>query len=226
METKKGIEYLSQALAPAGVIAYAVIYMAYDRFYSGLGISPHDLGLDFSTTLARSVSFFNAIAINASYTTIGVFLFARFMLQRSGTVPTTSALFLRSLQVSLLMWLAWLSFGVHTTIDRAVSDVRSGAVVLPMFHTITGGNLLPIRADAVRVTRTAPAETNLGISSLESRKLLYLGSDNGDPASAWFYDAGTQSALRVPLASIVLEVSNCTEAGFPDERCKSVAGRE
>lgn len=226
MSAKRGIDYISQALAPAAVVAYAMFYVLYDAFYRGLGLSPSDLGLDWAAVLARSVPFFYSVAVNSALGLAVVYFFARALLRERGmTMPPPSTLLLRCLQVMLLVWLTVLFVGLKAPVDRAISDARAGKVVLPIFHTITGATLLPIRAEAVNVTRIGPADAGSGIASLESRELLYLGSDNGDPASAWFYDHRTQSSLRVPLAAVVLEVENCTEAEFPGERCKTVAGR-
>jgi hypothetical protein len=227
MDAKRSIDFISQALVPAGVIAYAMVYVLYDSFYGGLGLSPSDLGLDWTTVLARSGPYFYSVAVNSALGAVVAYFMARALIRDRGmTVPPPSTLMLRSLQVMLLIWLIVLFAGLKSPVDRAISDAREGKVVLPIFHTITGATLLPIRAEAVNVTRIGPADARSGIASLESRELLYLGSDNGDPASAWFYDHRTQSSLRVPLAAVVIELINCTEAEFPDARCKTVAGRD
>lgn len=224
MDPKRGLEYVSQALAPAGLVAYALVYVAYDKFYKSLGLNPSDLGLTFTTVLERSVTLYYAIGLNAILAAPALYFVLRIKLGKS--VMQKKWNYLRVLQITLIGNLIWLFFGIHVTLDRAIQDVRLGNVVLPFYHPATNTTLLHFRADAVTVTDVGPVTPKSAVDGISSRELLYLGSDNSDPASAWFYDYRAQSSFRMALSSIIIEIANCDERDFPNPRCSTVAGRD
>jgi hypothetical protein len=99
---------------------------------------------------------------------------------------------------------------------RWASAVKAGR---PVVLTPTGPVIaIPLQANPAKVW---PADTSSGALSIDlrhNRDLVYLGQANG---IAVLYDSTSQSVFRLPLSSIVLQVSNCRSSTSPDPACKN-----
>jgi hypothetical protein len=229
---------LAPILATSGVLLYAILSLAYELFYSPLGIDPAEVGLNYANILAHSVGFLLAIigtvilVMAISYTVPSIVVIIGHLVKRVvKRAPNRTSLWqavyisIRPRRAQELLMLAfftgvflWTFFSPGpghyarlAQIGASVSPVRFGPVIA-----------LSIRAAPVTLRPLSSAQEPYIAALQENRNLLYMGQNDG---TSIIYDATNQQVIRIPTTSVLIQVSNC-EARRPEMRCRAFRAGE
>jgi hypothetical protein len=205
-------------LLAGGLLAYAGFALYFDRFYAELGVSPAETGFSYGTILSTATEL---ILYDLIISSVGSLLIA-WTLRGKERIPFINAKWsFRSIYLTsfALVYCGVLlaSFILSPRAGaRWASAVKAGR---PVVLTPTGPVIsIPLQANPAKVW---PADTSKGTLSIDlrhNRSFIYVGQANG---IAVLYDTTSQSVFRLPLSSIVLQVSNCRSSTSADPACKN-----
>jgi hypothetical protein len=223
---------LTPILATSGVFIYAILSIAYEMFYSRLGIDPAEVGLDYAGILARSVGFILVtMGILLTLIVVAIVLPSALglmgdLIKRKSTWTSARESFYARiarpawLQLYLLFCLIviWLPIVFAQIPSVYASIVQNGYPLSP----VRFGPVIVLSIHAAPVT-LKPLTTTQGespyIAALQkNRDLLYLGQNDGISV---IYDPVNDQVIRISNASALIQVSNCeVERPQPqDRRC-------
>jgi hypothetical protein len=205
-------------LAVAAILLYGFLAICYDRFYGSLDVDLNDVGLSYSTTLARSPGLVAAFLIAAGAIrgpSLGIA-----MLTGDPEKPPRSKIVA---VVIAILFVLWLVIWVPLAARGAADDVKAGKPVIPIWVGSPFGRIpiLIIRASPAVVEPAGKAGEFPAVERLRGRKLLYLGQANG---TVVLYDPNNdaEQVIYLPASSTVLRVSNCDANRSPDPVCKQL----
>jgi hypothetical protein len=199
----------------AGLLIYAYLSTCYDRFYGSLGVDPHDVGLTYIGTLARSSGF-----VIASLFIIGCLVTAFLGVARGFGVGSVGFAPLSGRRLALVrVVFVGLLIGAFSSApflaSNAARDVQAGKPVAPIQFAQGPWSpsrpplifpVVAIHADPATVEPAGDTTDSSSIERLQSHRLLYLGQSGGTTV---LYDATSDRAVYVPTSSIVLHVADC-----------------
>ncbi len=218
----------STVLVTLGAVwLYIMMSLTYDAFYGPLGVDPSDVGLSYTTILARSTGLGLLLSISIIGIVLSVIVDWIFEWIGSGIQVRRR----RAIRLSVnWFWVAalLLLFSILTTRDNitraghAAAAVRQGRAVVPIGRFFT---VLPLRADPVAIQPAGEAKAFPAIAGfrcdptdylLPCDKLLYLGQANGVVV---LYNATKDQSVHLPASSVVLRISNCWSRDSLDIAC-------
>jgi hypothetical protein len=227
-------------LAIVGLTLYGLTSLAYDSFYGPLGVDPGDVGLTYSSVMARvtglSVLFVTCLILAILYPlTLMVWRLARYRVRRrrryaqsgSGESHSKAAKLMPPLGAAALIIFSILLITIGGMRDghSAALAVKRGKPVGPTgrFFTLLAFRADPVSVEAIGNPKIAQSITRFGCSpssytSLCWDKLFYLGQANGIVV---LYNSTDQRSIHLPASSIMLHVSNCRTKLSPDLLCRS-----
>jgi hypothetical protein len=210
-------------LGVAAILLYGYLAVCYDRFYGSLGVDPNDVGLSYSTTLARSpalvVGFVAASMIVWPMAAQRLLVDLRAVPRGGPDRPDKSQIVTTMIPIAFIVFLViW----VPLQAGLAANDVKVGKAVRPIRFPVTqipAFAVLAVRASPAVVEPAAKAGDLPAVERLHGRSLLYLGQANG---TVVLYDPSNdaEQVVYLPASSIVLRVSNCEADRSPDPACK------
>jgi hypothetical protein len=223
-------------LAIVGLTLYGLTSLAYDAFYGPLGVDPGDVGLTYSSVMARvtglSVVFVTCLILAILYP-LTVRPLARYRARRRYAQSDSGESHSKVVKViPPLGGAALIIFGVLVITIGGMRDghsaalaVKRGQPVGPTGHFFT---LLAFRADPVSVEAIGDPKIAQSVTRFRCTpssytllcrdELFYLGQANGIVV---LYNSTSQRSIYLPASSIMLHVSNCRTKLSPDLLCRA-----
>jgi hypothetical protein len=187
-----GLRVVSVGLPIAAVIAYAVSYATLSRFYTELGSSPSEVGLDYRDILSRCAGLFLFFAV-VTLLGIGIVIaLGRKVFLRIALLGFAGYMFLI---VGALN--AYLGHEISVKYHDALAGLRVGPVFLGRL------NLVQLHADPVLVCAEPSDPQNVPPPTLEVGPLLLLGESGGE---AVLFSSRRNAAILIPLSDVTLLV--------------------
>jgi hypothetical protein len=189
---------LSAVVAVLGLILYVPTYVAYEYFYTSLGVSPDEIGLGYATALSREITWLasyivilcsvGALLVAAVWLAVGpARLWGILRLPRRPAAPTRRVSALTAALATAIV-LEIVVFQV-----QSVPTVNSGIPAAP-----SARSFFKARADLVQVAWIDKSPQAAAVPE----RMLYLGQSNG---VAVFWDPRDEQSVRIPTGSIVIQ---------------------
>jgi hypothetical protein len=184
-----------------GLLLYLPTYIAYEYFYGSLGVSPDEVGLNYSTVLSREATWLLSSILILSAALGALYLcyvaaahpvsVRRTLISAGLPAPSKSAIRYSGLLVGLPLIAVLVQSTIYQVNSVPAKDAFDGMPIYADPRSFFKG-----RADFVEVSwiRDAPPP---GIP----RRLLYLGQSAG---TAVFWNATEQTPIRIPASSITI----------------------
>jgi hypothetical protein len=215
---------LAPILALGAIVLYAYLAICYDRFYRNLGVDPADVGLSYTSTLARSPGFVVVYLVTCVVAVVAAvgwwkveYRDAIAKREPFARLAFGTIVFLAAGAVIFALTEPYIAAG------QAATNVRAGTAVMPVRapnHTVNlPFPLLTIHADPATVEPVGKPQEAPAAERLRNRKLLYLGQAEGTMV---LYDSAVQQAVYVPVGSVILHLTNCRAKPPPDPSCEHV----
>jgi hypothetical protein len=181
-------------LPVAGVVAYAISYAVQSRFYTRLGVSPDEVGLDYRTILSGSIGllFFVAIVTTAAVGIAALISRLRPGLRHRWSAHSVGAAVGCAALVALVVGNVLLSSAVDTRTDEVIHGRRAGTI------SILGVTLVSIHANICHVM-APPAH----MSRLIADHLVCIGEGHGILA---IFDRELRRTVTFSRAQTIVEI--------------------
>ena len=197
------INNLPAVLAIGGVLVYSLAAFRTDQFYGALGVSPSDVGVNFSNTLGQSTGLAISFLLIGSLVAL-CFYFVGYYRRRIGhsnrKLQTPGALLVTLVASTYVV--AALLYALYANIDA--EDIRNGDNISP--GRIGPLIIAPQMAHPAQVSPAGKPEEAKAIEGLKGHKIVYLGQANGVVV---LYDSNSNAPTYLPSSAVVMRVQNC-----------------
>jgi hypothetical protein len=194
-KSKDALAYGPLALTVAGLVMYAIGYASISRFYTELGATPGEVGVDYQGVLSKSLGLILCVVVSGILISLATWIAWRLRPRHRESLVTW-------VPVACAIALLLSAFAADALLGRAIQrrdqEVAAGRRVSPI--SVLGMSVMSLHADPVEVCSLAPGTTTL---PKMGNKLLLLGSANGE---AVIFDASSGKTIFVPLSAATLEI--------------------